>query len=451
MKFKRIHVKSIMGVDDCEYTPGEVLTVFEGSNDTGKTSHLRALLSLLGGPPPAIANGADRGEILFEIDNGDTLRKVLARGQKPRLLIKDAKGRRVPIAPQEYVDKLLNAIQMNPIEFADEKTPTKQRLAMLLKVAPIRVTKKELAAAVGQRMNVELLAKDLTEASNALPILDRLRQQLYDDRTDANREHKSKTAHVEELRATLPVGETASVAEELEGVQAEARSLAVERAAQEEHSATVCTKATGEALRIANEKIEEIHRECVRAKDKAGEKREAELAAINEEFGDRAQELAAEQARLEELARQHERADQTREHVRFSEGTIADLRAASEELTTCIEGIDNLKKMKLAKFPIRGLEIRGDDIWINVPKRGAVIFEDLNTAKRIGVALRVAAMAAGECGAICIDGIERLDKARTEAFEKGAKKSGLQFFATRVVPEGELKIRTVGAGEGDKS
>ena len=442
MKFKRIHIKHIMGVDDCEYTPGEVLTVFEGSNDTGKTSHLRALLSLLGGPPPAIANDADRGEILFEIDNGDTLRKVLARGQKPRLLIKDAKGKRIPIAPQEYVDKLLNAI-----EFADEKTPAKQRLAMLLKVAPVTVSEKELAVAVGQRMNVELLAKELTEASNALPILDRLRQQLYDDRTDANREHKSKTAHVEELRATLPAGETASVAEELEGVQAEARSLAVERQGRMEEASEACAQATEEARVEAEKAIKAI--EHVRRVEEADahEARAQAERAIDRDLGDRAQELAAEQARLEELARQHERADQTREHVRFSEGAIADLKAASEELTTCIEGIDDLKKAKLAKFPIRGLEIRGDDIWINVPKRGVVIFEDLNTAKRIGVALRVAAMAAGECGAICIDGIERLDRARTEAFQKGAKKSGLQFFATRVVPEGELKIRTVGAGE----
>lgn len=445
MKFKRIHIKHIMGIDDCEYTPGEVLTVFEGPNETNKTSHIQALLSLLGGPPPAIANGADRGEILFEADNGDTLRKVLARGQKPRLLIKDAKGRRIPIAPQEYLDRFFNAIQMNPIRFADEHTPAKERLAMLLTVAPISVTKQELAAAVGKRMDVGLVTKELSESGNALPGLDQLRRQLYDQRTDVNREHKSKTAHVEELRSTLPAGETASVAEELGAVQDKARSLAVQRQGRMEKASDICAQAIEEARTDAEKAIEAIRRIRAQKEAEAHEARAQAEASTDRDLGVRGQELAAEQARLEELARQHERADQTREHVRFSEDAIADLKAASEELTASIEGIDELKKAKLAKFPIKGLEIRGDDIWINVPKRGPVIFEDLNGAKRIGVALQLSAMAGG--GVVCIDGIEALDKARTAAFEQGAKKSGLQFFATRVVPEGELKIRTVGARE----
>ena len=112
------------------------------------------------------------------------------------------------------------------------------------------------------------------------------------------------------------------------------------------------------------------------------------------------------------------------------------LKNESERLSGALTGLDNLKENLLKELPIQGLEIRDGEIYCK-----NIVFDKLNTAEQVKIAVEVAKLRASELGIICVDGIERLDRDTFNEFKHEAIESGLQMIVTRV-GDTELKIRT---------
>jgi len=101
-----------------------------------------------------------------------------------------------------------------------------------------------------------------------------------------------------------------------------------------------------------------------------------------------------------------------------------------------LTGLDTLKESLLKELPIQGLEIRDGEIYCK-----NIVFDKLNTAEQVKIAVEVAKLRANELGIICVDGIERLDKDTFDVFKNKAIESGLQMIVTRV-GDSELNIST---------
>jgi exonuclease SbcC len=111
-----------------------------------------------------------------------------------------------------------------------------------------------------------------------------------------------------------------------------------------------------------------------------------------------------------------------------------EMAAKSESLTEQLNILENIKSQMLAKLPIDGLEIIDGQIY-----RHGVIFDRLNTAQQMDIAIEVAKLRAGEIGVVCVDGLERFDNDTYELFKNKMMESNLQLFVTKV-DNGELEI-----------
>jgi hypothetical protein len=449
-----------MGIDECEYEPG-TLTIFEGENETGKTSHMRALLGLLGAKPgirqPALANDADVGEIHVELDDQYSIRKVFERGKRPRLIVKDQRGKEVS-APQDYVDRLISALAANPIRFMEDATSPKERLEMLLRVAKIELNSDDFEGIIPNEQRARALA--LASELGPFGAIEHIRSSIFSSRTNVNSEKTTKTKHAGQLREGLPPDNDVDHEKVLdENVQRQSELVAQE------------TQTREQIARLHAEQLEQLHtnhrdavghlNNAVRALDTAlsegiaqlSEDKETALATSLSPILEELSQLTGKEGTLREKVSIQQRLEVTRRSIRAADGEIVELKERSEGLTKRLKAIEALKKRKLGDIPIPGLIIRGDDIWIDVDGRGPITYTDLNTAKRLGIALQVSVMAADGAGIVCIDGIERLDQKHLEMFAQAAEASGLQFFATRVLldSDGKLAIRTISSADAERA
>ena len=89
-----------------------------------------------------------------------------------------------------------------------------------------------------------------------------------------------------------------------------------------------------------------------------------------------------------------------------------------------------------SSFPIKGLEIIGGEVHYE-----GIHFDQLNTAKRINLAVELAALRAGSLGVICVDGCEALDEETFGKLVEVCHERNLQMICTRVAEE-PLTINT---------
>jgi hypothetical protein len=115
---------------------------------------------------------------------------------------------------------------------------------------------------------------------------------------------------------------------------------------------------------------------------------------------------------------------------------VAALEENATHLTATLEKLDTLKAAALANLPIKGVEVRDGEVYVD-----DIPFDRVNRARQIRTALNVARLRAGQLGLVCVDGLESLDPETFAQFEAAAAKSGLQFIVNRV-SEGALTVRT---------
>lgn len=455
MRCTEVEISNVMGIEKLKFVPG-TLTLVEGRNGAGKTSTLEAVRAALrGGHDPSLLRaGAEKGSVRLVLEDGTEITKTIGRDASPLKVSLPGAGR--VSKGQALVDSLVDSLGVDPMALIN--CPASKRAEYLADVMALDVPEAALREAAGRPVAVG----KLPAGASGLDRLEAVRKALFDERTAVNRTARDKRATAGQLRETLPPAE-----EGVPDVAAlrERKAHAERYVAREKDAAAGKREAALEAIRSnaqaeidavradAAERIREVEREREaaiarikeRAENQADEARgaaAAEMKAAEDELRPKIEVLAEEIARGEERAKEHARAEKTREILAAAERDAEKAEADSRALTEALERIDALKASLLERLPIKGLEIREGAVFVD-----GLPFERVNSARQIEVAFQVAKLRAGKVGLIVADGLERFDEETYRTFEAAAASAGLQFIVGRV-GSGSLSVRTLPEEEG---
>lgn len=416
MKVQKVSIQNILGLETFEFEPGRV-TIVSGRNGAGKSSVLESLkFALTGGSDATIKRkGADKGEVVIVLDDATITR------QTDKAATVDVNGvgpiRRVA----EFLKSRIDSLSFNPVQFL--LAPKDKRTEWFLEMVPVEVGDDELRAA-----GVETLPPP---ARNGLDRIAAAYKMAYDARTGANRALKEKRAAVAQLAegladvAPVDVKTLRAAAEALRADLAEDISATKDRAAgllakvREDAQARIdAIKAT-----LADEERliqEELIREQERLRTIAQPAIEQAAAAL---------------AVAEEQAKRAAQTEKTRELVARMTTEAATLETESGRYSATLDNLDALKSRALDRLPIKGVEIREGEIFVN-----SIPFDRVNTAARVQFVLNVAMLRKGTLPLVLLDGLECLDPETFESFVQAAGTLDAQFICTRVT-EGPLSVR----------
>lgn len=433
MRVAKIRIQNVMGLDEFEVDPGTGLTVVEAKNGKGKTSLMEAIRSIVDGGSDAtlLRAGTSEGEVVLILDDETEIRKRITEGGSTLSVKRPDVG--TISSPKKYVDRIFNALSVNPIEFLT--LPEKAQALAFLEALPLELDPNEVKILVGDHVRIN--ASDFN--GHALDTLAAIRDRVFESRADVNRNAKTKKGAIAELRESIAgdSGEdpTAEI-EQLEEGRANARramdidlgkarsdsDLRLQQDAKEIDAEIESLRAMLSALETRRAALQ----------DEAEQRLSAELEQIEGRHQQADRERAARLEVLRERQKRAHQTDRTRQIIAQYSEELAHLENKSKALTEVLSDLDELKLSLTSKLPIKGLEIRDGALY-----KGDVPFRRLNKAEQVKVAIRLAQLRAGEVPLVCVDGIEALDGETFEAFKQNASKSGLQFIVTRVSPETE--------------
>lgn len=205
VRITRLRITNFRGIETFEMAIPPAGAVLKGPNGAGKTSVLnaiRAALSAQGIAEDAIRHGAERAEILINLD-ASTVRRIITRKGTQLGVSTDAGEVR---APQRWLNELLGEGTFDPLAFYQLK-PRDRRTAILAAL-PIRVTREQIVAALpdwacASGTLSDYLAKCDFVASHGLEVCADVGDILYRWRTDLNATAKRAEADALTERSKL--------------------------------------------------------------------------------------------------------------------------------------------------------------------------------------------------------------------------------------------------------
>jgi len=461
MRIAKLVIKNLLGIEQLEFSAGK-WTYISGPNGTGKSSILECIKAVFQGGHDAtlLRVGAEKGEVMLELDDGTELTKTVRQGSSDLKARRKGESRPLP-RPGELVKSLVDRLSNNPVEFltADEKN----RVNIFLQSMPIKVDFDKLQHISGIKLPEN--ASDM----HAFQLIEYVRQTVFDDRAGTNRAIHEKEHTIIQLRQAMPdapngvIGGETELEEQLKQIDAKKdaglttvhetlskftndvnAAIAAETTRHDEniqHYTDDIDAAIAALQAQLDAKREEKSRglEGLRkAKTEAIAAMQARIANVTEKANAKRQEIKdAHQASRTPVETQlavlrtnrdmAARRAQTLEIIKTHEGELEGLKADSNRQTLAIEAIDAYKSEVLNNLPIPGVEVKNGKIY-----RNEVPFDRINMADRVKIAVEIAKLRAGELGVICVDGIEALDTATLTEFHNQAVQTDLQFFVSRV-------------------
>lgn len=369
--------------------PDGNLVIVAGKNGQGKTSILDSITAALGGvngktTPKPIRDGEDRAEIVLETEDLIVTRKFTASG--PTLLVKSRDGAVYPKG-QAKLDDMLGRLSLDPLAFT--QLSDKDQLATLLALVKLPFDPDKLAAE---------------------------RKELFDERTEVNRELKNAKAAAAAIPVTKEMADLEPVSvtdllKEFRDGQTLNHQIDVARTARDGWA----------------DKVERVKRELADA--------ESQLKLAQERLA-----TAPAKVDLEAIQTQLDNAEQTNADVRLFESWIRasdelnEREAEAIELSAKLEAIDKQKADGLAAavFPIDDLGF--DDTGVTY--RG-VPFKQASGAEQLRVSLAMAIALNPKLRVIRIADGSLLDSDNLALVESIARKHDFQVW-----------IEMVGDGDG---
>ncbi len=481
MRVNRVSIRNVLGIEELEFAPGQV-TVIEGSNASCKTSILEAIRAAVGGGHDAtlLHNGAEQGEIVLVLEDGVEIQKTITGSDSTVAVVHPEFG--AIKKPQTFIDKMYDALSVNPIQFL---TKGRDRLKNLLEVLPLQVAEDEVRSLLPEPVDTAIKPGEIDFSKHGLVVLNTLDKRLRDDRTGVNRAAKEKQATAKQMREALPAAafdETdwakanantqakylelqQSTLKRQEEIKAEATrqermvdadkaaennkisldlavSLAAAKAEAEAQIKAIETRLARETEAIQkrfadqlNAADQEFHQQYIQV----AHNRDLVLDHLQAEYEPRHKELIEKLADSKAKAETQSQAKSTLEFIQRTESDVTELQQESELYTNALQGLETFKVQLLQSLPIKGLEIREGEIYLD-----GIHLDRVNKARQIQLAIEVAKLRAGKLGIVVVDDLEHLDPETFEAFAQEAAKSGLQFIVSRV-SSGALRIKNAQA------
>ena len=458
--------KNILGLKYIGIEPGNV-TVIRGRNGTGKTSAIEVVKAVFENTNLASLKRIDAPDdedpeavIILDGDEGEF--ELTKKGSKTVIVRKRALGEDgTPTQafekvkkPASFVKQLVDGKMMNPIDFLNEKDDAK-RILLLLAALPLELDRSVLFIAMGI---IPKEAGQIPDGLHPLQELSLVRENVFQTRTGINTDMSGYRKSVDKIQRSLPAEIPADLPGKIEALDKEISTAEVANVAQKKDR---CAKITAQIGDRKNKQTAFEQREKAAMAEHAAELRaevEAQIAAktAEQESGFQAmrkimatdiESLNAEHtAVLEEsfdLARATQykkielatlREQQKTVVAQRAQQSMADdfqeraesLESESERLTHALDALDQYRRDLAKDLPIDGLEIEGKVIRLH-----GIPFEQLNTAKRIELAVKVACLRSQDktVPLMLIDGAEALDSQSFGILEAEIKKQKVQLIA----------------------
>lgn len=499
MKITRLVVRNFRGIEAQDIDVPPTGAVVRGRNGAGKTSVLNAIRAALAGRdigPDAVRLGADKAEILVDLDDL-TVRRVITPKSST---VTVSRGDAVFKKPQTLLTELLGTAALDPLEFYLAKPA--ERRALVLAAMPVAVTPEQLAVwAPGIQVDT---------SGHGLEVVDRAHRIAYDQRTAANAQAKaakaawdSAKARAESFPADLTDGAPAATCEqavasaraEIARLQGDARRAVEHQArttAQRERVATLRSQAGPEVEKVdvatqheAEKRVEEAQTavDDLRKRLADAERwlavRKSDLSTITQENDERRaaaskragllaqataleealdaaapeapapeaianaeQCLAAAEARLTTEAAKTARYREAAEALNALDGArlaAGEAQAEADRLDAIVRTLskDAPAELLAASAGIPGLSISGDQIMLD-----GVSLDGMCGAEQMTFAVEIARRLNAKSKILVVDGLERLDPEQYEHFVRIATAGGYQLVATKVAA-GEVVIEAI--------
>lgn len=438
MKIAHVKISNILGIAELEFTP-EGFNEITGPNGTGKTSVLEAIQSVLktGHDATLLRNGAEKGEAVLVLDDGTELSKTVTADKSTSKVKIDGKA---TSRPAEALKALTDLYSANPIEFL--RARKQDRVKVLLETMPLEADTERLAEITGIPVTAE-------PGTHALAVIDAVHKEVYDDRTGTNRAIKEKDNTINQLSMAMPEapggidGDEDELIAQIRAID-EAKTAELERISAKLAGIKAANQEKKDAIRTETQRqIDEIKAKAIADVDaiSAEEQRIEGLAGRQREkaiqkHADATAPISLALASIKANRGAHAKREQAQQTIEQMKKELVDLQGDTARQTKALADLEQYKNDLLASLPIPGVEVKDGEIY-----RDGVVFDRLNTAQQVWVAIEIAKLRAGNLGVSCVDGIELLDPVAFEEFKKQSLASNLQLFVSRVSGE-EFAVKT---------
>jgi hypothetical protein len=432
-----------MGIQNFELELGN-FTVIEGANGTGKSSVLGAVMSATRGGHEAtlLRKGEKEARVVMEFDNGQVLTKNITETDT-NTQVRDPKLGVLP-AVMSYVKKLFDGSMVNPVAFIHAEQ--KDRVKMFLEALPVELTDEEF-----NRLSKDCASTNMAALRKAHPLISMaaIDKDIRAQRREINVKIREKEDTIKQVRESLPAIPEVSFIDKAEALQANLTASEQELLTKTKDIEIRKQKALGDisedcATQRANlsksieakilalkqemaDSTREINLSEEKRKDNVRTLLDSEAKTLREEMQpaitDYSTQLATARANIEiEM-----KAKGAREIIVKMETELNAMNDRSGNLTLVLEDLERTKLRLLEKIPVPGVEIREDDVYV-----GGISFKTINEAKKLEIAFQVARLRDPICPLMVVDGIERLDAANQELFEKMCREANIQTLVAGV-------------------
>ncbi len=441
MRITKISILNFLGIG--VFKPGKLgkLNRITGGNGTGKSSVLKAITEAFqssGIDPNMIRVDSDKAEIMIEIDDRINIeRRITSSANNVKVVID---GEPVP-GPQKWLNNIIGPLNFNPVDFFLAKP--KDRRSILLRAIHFTIDMQGLLDALGYApmSDINQYPIDLTKfdySKHGLILLDEIQKAVYEKRHEQGIEVTRLNKAIEQDKKDIPPTLNQEAFKNFD-IKSEMNQLQIFRDSIQKHEGELSQL---ESLRrLAGERkarIEKLEAELVLAKSSLAEV-QAEGKALKEKTDSFIRpEIEFHQAKIDnyhnnqKLVHKLEEIERRQNEAGQADQTHKTLDAFYKKLSNEIPRLV-LQKVKL---PIKGLEIKGDDIFID-----GVAIDKLSSSEQIKFSVQIARALAGELKVICVDRFESLDADARKAFEEQAKNDDFEYFMTQVTA-GDLALET---------
>lgn len=429
-----ITAKNILAFSDSTFRPNGKSMKASGGNGKGKSSFLNLIAAAFGAEEVKTLIRLDRetgepasesGEIVVEVASGQNIRRRVTAEGGDATTIKD------PIQgtldkPAALLKSIAPPLSIMPLRFLTA-TPEK-RAKYLLEAMPIKLKGDDIKTL--EKANIDL--DGLDEASDHLRWLTKRYKEIFDFRTNVNRNIRDKEGTLKTLNNAVPDGDADKIKSEIEKGE---RLLAKTR---DEYGASAAaleegvTSSTAKIQDEYNEKIREIMDEKIAALKVITDDAEKLRTVNRDTYRPRISEIEQSIAGLRPRHEQAIKAQQTREDIALIEGEVKTLEKKSAECSGRLGKIDTVKESLMNRLPVKGLEFRGSEVFIS-----GMPWDNVNTAKQVEIAFDL--IPEGTSFTI-LDDYEHLDPAMQAAIEAKAEERDIQLFVGEVAGYGDLVV-----------
>ncbi len=435
MKITKISILNYLGVGVFKPDKLGKLNKITGGNGTGKSSVLKAINEAFkssGIDPNVIRVDSDKAEIMIEIDDRINIERRITPSANNVKVVVDGE----PVnSPQRWLNNIIGPLNFNPVEFFLAKP--RDRRAILLRAIHFNIDQAGLVDALGDgAIPIDLNRFDYSK--HGLELLEEIQKTVYEKRHEKNIEVTRLKKALEQDKKDIPPTLNRDKFKNFD-IKKAILKLQDARDSVQKHEGDIyrlesLRRMAGD-MKVGIEKLEQelierrnkltiIQSEGKALKEKVDSYQSPDIQSLQiaiDKFHDNQKSIA----KLEEIERREGEVEKAAEiHVTLD----AFYKKLSNEIPKLV-----LQKVKL---PIDGLEIKGDDIFIN-----GVAIDKLSTSEQIEFAVEVARALAGDLKVICVDRFESLDADARKAFEEQAKADDFEYFMTQVTG-GDLALET---------